>query len=254
MTTLPLPRAPLRGVTVSIVSHGQIELIRPLLAQLDRFCHEHIGQVLLTCNLPEQLGVLPALRFPLELLHNARPQGFGANHNAAFLRHCRTPWFLVLNPDIRLSSDVLGQMLAEPGSETGLLAPRVLEPGKQHPEPHRRLITPVEIVRRRKPAYRAPLAPVWLPGLFMLFRSTAYRAVHGFDERYFMYGEDVDISARLRLAGWYIHICEDQLVLHEARRASHADGRHLRWHLASLLRLWTSAAFWRYRRLLCRSR
>lgn len=252
MTTPPLPREPLRGVTVSIVSHGQIELIRPLLEQLDRFCNGHIRQVLLTCNLPEPLGVLPALRFPLEVLHNPRPRGFGANHNAAFLR-CHTPWFLVLNPDIRLSSDVLGPLLDDALPETGLLAPRVLEPGMLQPEAHRRLITPVEILRRRKPDYVAPAAPAWLPGLFMLLRSNAWQAVHGFDERYFMYGEDVDLSARLRLAGWHIQVCEDQCVVHEARRASHADRRHLRWHLASLFRLWTSAAFWRYRALLRRS-
>jgi len=80
----------------------------------------------------------------------------------------------------------------------------------------------------------------------MLFRSTAYAQVGGFDERYFMYGEDFDICARMQLAGWKLQVGENLLARHEAQRASHADTRHLYWHVSSLLKLWGSATFWRY--------
>jgi GT2 family glycosyltransferase len=91
--------------------------------------------------------------------------------------------------------------------------------------------------------------PAWIPGLFMLFRSDAYRQVEGFDERFFMYGEDFDICARLRLAGWKLQIAEQLQARHDARRASHRSKRHLYWHVTSLLKVWSSAAFWRYWRL-----
>ncbi|OYV35995.1 MAG: glycosyl transferase, partial [Thiomonas sp. 20-64-5] len=39
-------------------------------------------------------------------------------------------------------------------------------------------------------------------------------------------------------------------VSHAAQRSSHVRWRYLRWHVASLLRLWTSGAFWRYSALL----
>ena len=238
-----------KPITVSIVSHGQLALIRPLLEQLDRHCHAVVEKVLLTINIPEtEPAPEQTWRFPIERIVNAVPQGFGANHNRAFA-HCRTDWFLVLNPDIRLDADVLTPLVAQAAPDSGLLAPRILEPGKKAPEQHRAIITPLEIVSRKKPGYAIPAVPEWIPGLFMLFRREAYAQVEGFDERFFMYGEDFDIYARVRLAGWRIQIAESLLALHDARRASHGSKRHLYWHVTSLLKVWLSGAFWRYRQL-----
>ncbi len=248
---MPTPSArPPKPLTVSIVSHGQLELVRPLLEQLDRLCHAVIDKVVLTINIPEDLSLAarPLAHLEVQILENPAPMGFGANHNQAF-GHCATPWFLVLNPDIRLDSDVLSPLIAHAQPEGGLLAPRILEPGKPTPEQHRAIITPLEIVTRKRPGYVRPAVPEWIPGLFMLFRSEAYRQIEGFDERFFMYGEDFDICARLRLAGWTLQIAEDLTARHDARRASHRSKRHLYWHVTSLLKVWSSTAFWRYWRM-----
>ncbi|MEJ8811746.1 glycosyltransferase [Variovorax ureilyticus] len=236
-------------ITVSIVSHGQLDLIRPLMDQLDRFSGGRIAKVVLTINIPET-DLLSGMQwgFDVERIENPSPKGFGANHNQAFER-CTTPWFLVLNPDIRFDADVLGPLVSQARADSGLLAPRILEPGRTVPEQHRAIITPLEIVSRKRPGYVRPAVPAWIPGLFMLFRSNAYREIQGFDERFFMYGEDFDICARLRLAGWRLQIAEDLQARHDAQRASHRSKRHLYWHLTSLLKVWTSPAFWRYRRL-----
>lgn len=233
-------------ITVSIVSHGQLALILPLLDQLDAFSAGLIEKVVLTVNIPEA-DLLAGRRwsFPVERIDNARPMGFGANNNQAF-RRCATHWFLVLNPDIRFDRDVLAPLLAQARPDAGLLTPRILEPGRAAPEQHRRVLTPLEILRRRRPGYTIPAVPAWVPGLFMLFRAEAYAAVRGFDERFFMYGEDFDICARLALAGWKLQVGEDLLARHEAQRASRTSRRHLYWHVTSLLKVWTSAAFWRY--------
>ncbi|MBB1599068.1 glycosyltransferase family 2 protein [Variovorax sp. UMC13] len=243
---MPTSSPPHKPITVSIVSHGQLGLIRPLLAQLDRWCTASIEKVVLTLNIPEA-DLLEGMDwgFPVERIENPAPKGFGANHNAAFA-HCATPWFLVLNPDIRLDGDVLAPLILQAGADSGLLTPRILEPGKSAPEAHRALITPVEILTRNRPGYVAPSQPAWIPGLFMLFRSATYAQIHGFDERFFMYGEDFDICARAQLAGWKLQVAEQLLARHEAQRASHASRRHLYWHVTSLLKVWTSGAFWRY--------
>lgn len=247
---MPTPSSsPAKPLTVSIVSHGQLDLVRPLLGQLDRFCHEVIEKVVLTLNIPERESPTePLKRIEVQYLRNTAPKGFGANHNQAF-RHCTTPWFLVLNPDIRLDSDVLSPLISLASSESGLLAPRILEPGKPTPEQHRAIITPLEIVTRKRPDYVQPVVPEWIPGLFMLFRSEAYRQIDGFDERFFMYGEDFDICARTRLAGWTLQVAEELLARHDAQRASRTDAKHLYWHVTSLLKVWSSSAFWRYWRM-----
>jgi N-acetylglucosaminyl-diphospho-decaprenol L-rhamnosyltransferase len=245
----PAPSTPLPPITISIVSHGQLALVQPLLDQLDRHSRASIAKVLLTVNIPEP-DVLAGQSwgFEVERIENASPMGFGANHNQAFKR-CATPWFLVLNPDIRVDSDVLAPLILQAAPDAGLMTPRILEPGKPAPEPHRALLTPLEILGRNKPGYVRPAVPAWIPGLFMLFRSDAYRQVGGFDERFFMYGEDFDICARTRLAGWKLQVGEDLLARHDAQRASHRSKRYLYWHVTSLLKVWRSGAFWRYRRM-----
>jgi N-acetylglucosaminyl-diphospho-decaprenol L-rhamnosyltransferase len=243
---MPTPPSSFPPITISIVSHGQLALVLPLLDQLDRHCRAATAKVLLTLNIPEpDLLAGRHWGFEVERIDNASPKGFGANHNQAFER-CRSDWFLVLNPDIRLDSDVLTPLLAQAAPDAGLLTPRILEPGKAGPEPHRALLTPLEIVGRKKPGYVPPRVPAWIPGLFMLFRSEAYRAVRGFDERFFMYGEDFDICARTGLAGWKLQVGEDLVARHDAQRASHRSKKYLYWHVTSLLKVWRSGAFWRY--------
>jgi GT2 family glycosyltransferase len=238
------------AVTISIVSHGQLELVRPLLDQIDRFSREQVAKVVLTLNIPESDAPLAgaAWGFALERIENAVPKGFGANHNQAFER-CATPWFLVLNPDIRFDADVLAPLVALAAPDAGLLTPRIVEPGKREPEQHRDILTPLEILTRKKPGYARPAVPAWVPGLFMLFRAEAYAAVRGFDERFFMYGEDFDICARVQLAGWRLQVGEQLRARHDAQRASHRSSKYLYWHVTSLLKIWASGTFWRYRRL-----
>ena len=242
-----MPVTPHRPITVSIVSHGQQGLLLPLLEQLDRYCAAVIDKVVLTVNIPEE-DLVPGTGwgFALQRIVNARPKGFGANHNTAFT-HCESDWFLVLNPDIRLDDNVLGELLQSAQVNSGVLAPRIMEPGKHRPEPYRDLLTPCEIIRRCRPGYLPPSRPAWIPGMFMLIHAQAFRQIRGFDPRFFMYGEDFDVCARLRLHDWRMHIAEHLTVQHDARRASRRDLRHLRWHFASLLKVWLSPAFWRYR-------
>ena len=226
----------------------------PLVEALNRHCHASIARLVLTINLAEtEEPPLTHCRFPVEIVRNARPMGFGANHNQAF-RHCTTSWFLILNPDIRIDGDILAPLLEQARPRSAILAPRIFEPPRRDAEPHRALLTPFEIMNRRKPGYRPPALPDWIPGRFMLFRSEAFAQVGGFDERFFMYGEDFDICARTRLAGWHLQIDETRHAEHDAQRASHRSRQALGWHLASLARVWTSAAFWRYLRHLRRHR
>lgn len=244
--------APLKPVTVSVVSHGQLHLLAPLIAQLNQYCAATVDKIVLTHNLRQDLSASPHSAITLLHIENEQPKGFGANHNAAFER-CTTPWFLVLNPDIRLFDDVLLALLGQAAATSAMLTPRIYEPGSSTPEPHRRLITPLEIILRKRPCYQAPAQPAWIPGLLMLIRSDVYRQIGGFNaQRFFLYGEDVDLCARVRLAGWGIQAVEPLRVEHQAQRASHVKPKYLYWHLTSLIKLWLSPEYWRYRSLLAR--
>lgn len=78
----------------------------------------------------------------------------------------------------------------------------------------------------------------WLTAASLLVSVAALRRIGLFDERYFMYWEDADLSMRLRAAGYALAAAPDAHVVHAAGTSSHNMAvRRYQWHLASQ-RLW----------------
>lgn len=247
-------------VSISIVSHGQIGMVAQLLNDVARACKSIQLEVILTLNLPE---VLPfsefAFPFKIKLFRNADPKGFGANHNQAF-EQASGRFFCVLNPDIRFSNNPFPDLLAlfdDPS--IGLTSPLVCGPAGFVEDSFRRFPSPAFIIKkmveRNLPAdylvREEVIYPEWVAGMFMLFPSVLFQDLKGFDERYFLYYEDVDICARLRLLGYIVAVCPDAKVIHHAQRASHKNLKYLRWHLTSMVRFFLSPV---YRQVRIRSR
>jgi len=236
-------------VTVSIVSHGHGELAENLVRQL---CELHAGliaHVVLTHNLPAAPVSVPPGGWPFRLteLFNADPAGFGTNHNQAFA-HCDTEYFCILNPDIELPDAAVWPRLLDsvrkPG--VGCAYPVLFNGDGSRQENERELVTPAALLRRHLLKRRQRTVD-WVSAAFWLVPSGAWRSLGGFDERYFMYCEDADFCVRLQLAGWRLARAETSAI-HEASWASRRLGRHLAWHLRSMLRLWSKPHFRRYLR------
>jgi hypothetical protein len=231
-------------VTVSIVSHGHGPLVLPLLADLSAKCPDGL-RVLLTLNIPESLDVVAGrYPFPVTVIRNPTPRGFGANHNAAFAQ-VRTAYFCVLNPDIRITRNPLPTLLAElkrPG--VGVVAPKIVDLAGRIEDSARRFPTAAFLIGKLLGLARtldyevadAPLSPDWVAGMFMIFRSEIFAEISGFDERFFLYYEDVDLCRRLRQRGYDVRLVPAAEAVHDARRESRRSLRHLRWHLASMAR------------------
>ncbi|MDR2326049.1 MAG: glycosyltransferase [Acidovorax sp.] len=242
MTPSPTPL-----FTLSIVSHGQSQLIAPLLDDLRRLALPDM-EALITVNLPEDETPFRDLPFPSRIIRNATPKGFGANHNEAFA-HSRGAFFVVVNPDIRLPTLNLDELLAVLNDPAiGAVAPVVLNGTGDIEDSVRRFPTIPMLLRRsllkqRTPDYQwdqEPIAVDWTAGMFVVFRREAFEAVQGFDHRrFFMYFEDVDICLRMKRKGWLVTLQPKVSVVHLAQRASHRSLKHLRWHLTSALRYFT---------------
>ena len=227
-----------RMVTVSVVSHAQNGLVNALVDDLWRHCSDAI-ELLLTEN------ALDATRLARSAsMVNETPKGFGANHNAAFER-CGTPYFCVCNPDVRLRSDPFPPLLqALQQDRAGVVGPLVRRPAGQVEDSARRFPTAGSLVRKLfrgssgpdYPADRGRLEVDWVAGMFMLFPSDAFRAVGGFDERYFLYYEDVDLCRRLHAAGRRVLYEPRSEVIHDARRASRRSPALAMHHAKSGLR------------------
>ena len=248
------------SVVISIVSHGHGALALRLLGQLAELPAGTVAGVVLTLNAPKlDDGLLIDARLAatlnLQVLRNTEPLGFGANHNRAF-KAARQNFaadnvdvFCVVNPDIELPDDgVLAALLAALAQpRVGLAFPDQVDGQGRVLDFERSLTTPRAILLRRLGlGSRTPAGAVdWVNGAFMAFRADVYAGLGGFDERYFMYCEDVDICLRLQLAG-YTLAKADAVVVHHTRRRTLKNLKHLAWHLRSLLRLWRSSAYHAY--------
>ena len=235
-------------VVLSVVSHGQRQLVLGLLDDLRRNVRTPF-RIIVTENVPEE-PALPAADypFPIDVVRNVQRKGFGANHNAAAER-AGSGLFCVLNPDIRIPSDpfpALGEVAAQPN--VGVVAPVVTGPDLV-PEDHARAFPNIftlaaKALGRRPnlvaPAGQAVYYPDWVAGMFMLFRSDTLRSIGGFDEKYFLYYEDVDLCARLRDRGFVVAVCPSISVVHNARRERRRNLRYAWWHLRSAARFLAS--------------
>jgi GT2 family glycosyltransferase len=231
-------------ITLSVVSHRQNALVNALLEDVRRVCADRVALVL-TENVKDSEALRTDDLSRVEgLVRNDAARGFGANHNAAFAR-CRTPYFCVCNPDIRLPQDPFPALLdglADPAA--GVAGPLVRSPAGRVEDSVRRFPTAASLVKklfveRREPEYptdRGAIEVDWVAGMFMLFRSDAYAALGGFDEGYFLYYEDVDICRRLWAAGRRVVFQPRAEVTHDARRASRRDPALALHHLRSALR------------------
>jgi GT2 family glycosyltransferase len=228
-------------IAISIVSHGHGAMVDRLISQL-RHCPQ-VTRLILTRNIPESSEIVEDAL--VEIVENAAPKGFGTNHNAAFAR-CDEPFYCVLNPDIELKDNPFPALLQclEDG-EVGLVAPLILAPGGSVEDSARHFPTLWSLLRKALggPDGRYAIEPGqpvvfpdWVAGMFMLFRSSVFARLGGFDEGYFLYYEDVDICDRTVRAGMKVALCPSVAAIHDARRDSHRSLRHLRWHLASMAR------------------
>lgn len=232
------------GLVVSIVSHGHGASVQELIWTLARLNAGVIVRVVLTLNLPEAEPVPPAEGWPFvfQIIHNAHPAGFGANHNRA-LAGATEPFVCVLNPDVELAGHdpfvALLRSAALPG--TGCAYPVQIDAQGRLQDSERELPTPWGLWRRRALGLSETKVD-WVNAACLVLPQPVWQKLGGFDEAYFMYCEDVDLCLRLRLAGLAMVRAPAQLV-HTGQRASHRRWAHLRWHVQSLLHLWRSPVY-----------
>ena len=233
-------------VSVSIVSHGHGEMVWKLVAKLQLF--PEVSRIILTRNIPDNDGVVETDK--TLFIQNTNPKGFGANHNAAFA-HTTEPFFCVLNPDIELPANPFPALLAALNvSGASVLAPAVvnsvgsLEDSARHFPTLGQLATKLLGGHDGRYALQPTQGPTpvdWVAGMFMLFRTADFHAIGGFDEKFFLYYEDVDICTRLWKAGRPVMVCPQVQVVHDAQRASRKNWQFMKWHAASMARY-----FWKH--------
>ncbi len=199
----------------------------------------------------EQQAAIAARFASLELHRPGKNLGYGRGHNIAIERSTlKHKYHLICNPDITLGDDTVAVLhdFMEAHPEVGLCMPKLLGPdGAMHFCCRRspvaldyisQLLLPGSWGRRRKASlemrahdYDQTMEVACLSGCFMFFRSDVLQRLRGFDDRFFLYFEDLDLSARARKLGKNVYF-PHTWVVHE-RQSAHRTSLKLKARFAA---------------------
>lgn len=191
----------------------------------------------------------------------ATNRGYGAGHNIALRRLLNlTEFHFVINPDIYFGTTELERMLRfiEQHPQIGQLMPKVIYPDGSLQYLCKLLPTPADLILRRfsfgpltkfaqqrnerfelrHTNYDTVMDVPYLSGCFMLFRTSALKQVGLFDERFFMYPEDVDLTRRMH-AKFRTVFYPGATVVHDHARQSYKTARALWVHLYNMAKYFT---------------
>ena len=190
----------------------------------------------------------------ISYIKSDRNGGFGYGHNLATRKYAHlSDYFLICNPDIDFDPDELEKLLeVAQSSSAGLFSPKIIYPDGTDQYGQRLLPTPLNLFARRfLPQYFSNKLddryllknlvidkPSLIPnvsGSFMLFRSKCLLALSGFDERYFMYMEDIDLSRRCAVEFGVLYV-PSAYIIHEHQQASYKNKVLLKAHIISAIK------------------
>ena len=265
------------SLSVSIVTYGVvIETFRNLLFSLEQAIRqaEEAGlldrsQLYLIDNLGEG-AVLQSLLDQTNLLSSyigtKQNLGYGRAHNLA-IKKIYSHYHLILNPDVVLHEDALieGLKFLETRLDVALIGPQGFTPDgkdahlcKTYPKisdlllrgfaPHyvrRRFDSQLARYERHDLNIEQPTDGIeLLSGCCLLARSALLKAAGGFDERYFLYFEDFDLSMRMQQKQKLANVPAMKIV-HQGGGAARKGLLHIWYFLCSGLRFFTRYGFCR---------
>jgi GT2 family glycosyltransferase len=179
-------------------------------------------------------------QLPVEMISNSANRGFAAGCNQGAAQGT-APYILFLNPDTALSSTALSTALnfmdSDEGRRVAICGLRLVDAEGNTLPSCARFPTAWHMVGRSVGLDR--VAPRLVPphmmldwsynerrdvdqvqGAFFLIRRAVFEELKGFDERFFMYFEELELSLRVRRAGWRSTFLPDATVFHEERASS----------------------------------
>ncbi len=186
--------------------------------------------------------------------------GFGAGHNRVINKiKNNSKYHLILNPDVTFFPSVIMSLVEEfeRRNEVAMIAPRVVFSNGEHQYTCRRYPTIFDLLARRLSVSKRtinigeyvdtdlskPFYPDFIHGCFTLFKTEDFVKIKGFDERYFLYMEDVDICRKIDQIGkkklYYPYV----QISHSLQKESSKSFRLFLTHLNSSIKYFKKWGF-----------
>lgn len=211
----------MKNVDVVVVSFNSADTIRSCVGML---AGADAIEVTVVDNASEDAAVEALAELPVTVVALERNHGFAYACNRGWERGF-APYVLFVNPDARIDLESVGRLIAtlEEDPRKGVAAPRILDAEGALEHSLRRfarlrstyaqalflhriapLATWVDEVVRDPAAYARRGRAEWVSGACMLVRREALNEVGGWDEGFFLYGEDQDLCRRMWSAGYEV--------------------------------------------------
>jgi GT2 family glycosyltransferase len=242
-------------LNISIVLYKTpVKDINQCLLSLRRFFS--ISSIYLIDNSPEKLNQSFLKDNDIIYIHNPSNPGYGTAHNIAIRKSMadNVKYHLVINADVFFEQDILSPIISfmDLNEHVGLLMPKIISRDGSMQRLCKLVPTPFDLILRRffpslysvrrKKRYelwdvacdKIAFVP-YLSGCFMFLRCDAIKRVGLFDERFFMYPEDIDLSRRIAVAYDTIFF-PSVSACHGYEAASYKSSKMLFIHMFNLIK------------------
>ncbi len=235
-------------VSVVIVSYNARYYLEQCLYSVEAALQNTEAEIIVVDNdSPEKPIDFIRHKFPhVKFIESKENLGFAKANNLG-VETAKGEYVLILNPDTLIPENLFDSIIpfTENHPEMGALGVRLIDAnGNFHPESKRNIPTfqntfgklfGTLIDKKNSKGYyktnvgefETASAEV-LVGAFMFLRKSVYKEVGGFDPRYFMYGEDIDLSYTLELKGFTNYYFGQISVLHYKGESTRKDKKYLK--------------------------
>jgi GT2 family glycosyltransferase len=190
--------------------------------------------------------------------------GFGSAHNKVISKINKISNFhLILNPDVSFNPKIIFNLTQEliKNREIAMIAPKVLFPNREHQYSCRRYPSVSELIARRflflKPVFKKEINKgtyrdrnlneafyaEYITGCFHLYQTEDFVSLEGFDERYFLYMEDIDICKKIDLLGKKKLYFPQEEIVHILKQGSSKDINLFFRHTSSAIKYFLKWGF-----------
>lgn len=235
-----------------------------LSACLNMLQHSGVDKIWVVDNASEARIAAIAAQTPGAIYIASRNNGYGAAHNIA-LREAAAAgsrYHLVMNTDVSFTPGAIAEITAymDAHPDVGMAQPRIVNSSGNPVHSCRMLPTPADLIIRRFLPRRLFAARrdeyllkhldpgrehniPYHQGSFMMLRMQAVKQCGGFDERFFLYPEDIDLTRRIHRR-WRTMYIPRPVVVHSHRAASYRSARMLAIHALNICRYFNKWGWW----------
>jgi len=252
-------------ISIGIVTYNNEETIERTLDALFRFWPENLSchiYIIDNGSTDQTLEKLLHYQDRVTVIRSEKGNiGFGAAHNR-ILDQLDSEMHLIMNPDIyfvdQQSIPILYRYLAD-HLDVGMAIPRIIDEQGQIQYLCRRELTFLDLLLRFFPGhlfrkredyhtmrdkdYMQSFEVEFASGCLMAVRTSLFRQLRGFDERFFLYAEDADLTRRVNQTAKTVYVPQ-AVVCHGWDRASYRDLAMTRIHFKSI---WKYFRKWGFR-------